>query len=139
MALTNVQLVNLAIGNTPNNPYYPLLTEEDITSILESTNDDVNAAIKRAANSAYMYIISIPTREKIGDIELYNTYASEYRQALSTLLTSSDYALPIGLMPYAGGISEADYVANERSGDRYLSNISKAIKDTERKPYWWVI
>jgi hypothetical protein len=138
MALTNIQLVNLAIGNTPNNPYYPLLTDEDIESILESTDDDVNAAIKRAANSAYMYIISIPTREKIGDIELYNTYASEYRLALGRLLSSTDYTLPVGIMPYAGGISEADYVSNKRNGDRHLSKISKAIEDTERNPYWWI-
>jgi hypothetical protein len=138
MALTNIELVNLAIGNTPNNPYYPLLTEDDIESILESTNDDINAAIKRAANSAYMYIISIPTREKIGDIELYNTYASEYRLALGRLLTSTDYTLPMGIMPYAGGISESDYIANVNNSDRHLSKISQAIKDAERNPYWWV-
>lgn len=136
MALTDVELVNLSIGNTPSNPYYPILSEVEVQSILDSVDGDVHLAVKKAASNASFVVISIPNREKIGDIEMWNEYSKNYLLALRNLLEDNSYTLPKGLMPYAGGIHSDDFNRAEMDRNRNQSKIAEVVRVTRRKVGW---
>lgn len=136
MALTDVELVNLSIGNTPSNPYYPILSNREVQSILDSVDGDVHLATRKAANNASFVIISIPNREKIGDIEMWNEYSKNYLMALRNILEDNSYTLPNGLMPYAGGIHSEDYCKTEMDRNRNQSKIAGVVRTTRRKVGW---
>ena len=134
MSLSDVELVNLSIGNTTANPYYPILTDVEVQSILDSVDGDVHLATKKAASNASFIIISIPNREKIGDIEIWNEYSRNYLVALNNIIKDDSYVLPKGLMPYAVGIDNADYHKNDRSVSRHKSSLARVVANT--KNFW---
>lgn len=130
MALSDIEIVNIAIGNTRQNPYYPVLTEEEVEAILDSVDGDVLLATKKAAQAAMFVVISIPSREKIGDIEIWNEYSANYLSALKQVVSDSSYTLPKGLMPYAGGIDKADFISNSCNPARKSSELAETVRET---------
>lgn len=131
MALSDIEIVNIAIGNTRQNPYYPVLSEEEVEAILDSVDGDVLLATKKAAQAAMFVVISIPSREKIGDIEIWNEYSSNYLSALKQVVSDSSYTLPKGLMPYAGGIDKADFLSNACNPNRKSSELAETVRETK--------
>lgn len=133
MALSDVELVNLAIGNTKANPYYPILTDEEVQAILDSVDGNIALASKRAATNASFVVISIPNREKIGDIEIWNEYSRNYIEALKNVINDQTYLLPNGMMPYAGGIENSDFIEAKRDPNRHAGGLVNVIDVTRRR------
>lgn len=122
----------MSIGNTESNPYYPILSDKEVQAILDSVNSDLNAAIKKAAISASFHVISIPNREKIGDIEIWNEYSRNYLEALKTIIEDNSYLMPKGMMPYAGGIHNDDFYKTKNSPNRHAGTLADVVRKTGR-------
>lgn len=135
MSLSDVDLVNLAIGNTTANPYYPILTDDEVQAILDSVDGDIHSATKKAASNASFVVISIPNREKIGDIEMWNEYSRNYLEALKNILQDNSYLMPKGMMPYAGGIHNIDFNKSEMNPNRHASSLARVVRQTKRKTF----
>jgi hypothetical protein len=101
MALTPVQQVNLLIGNVPSNPFYPIFTDEEIQQFLDLTNQNVYAAARMAAISASFTIAGYSSRERTGDIEVWNDYAKNYLAALGNFINNPTFIIPPGLFPWS--------------------------------------
>lgn len=125
MALTPVEQVRLLIGDTPSSPFYPLYTDEEIQQFLDLNNNNVIAAARMAAISASFILAGWNTRERTGDIEVWNSLSTQYLKALDNFLDNPVVDLPNGMMPYAGGISWADVCANNLSPDNVRSKLTK--------------
>jgi hypothetical protein len=118
MALTDIEKVRLLIGDVPNSPFYQLFTDEEIQEFLDLSGGNVLQAARMAAIAASMQIAGYNTRERTGDIEVWNSLSTQYLKALQNLIdTPTAYTLPNGLMPYAAGISWADVCANDQNPD----------------------
>jgi len=101
MALTPVQQVNLLIMNVPSNPFYPIFSDEEIQQFLDLNNQNVYAAAKMAAISASFAIAGYNTRERTGDIEVWNDYSKNYLTALGNFINNPSTLMPMGLMPWS--------------------------------------
>lgn len=101
MALTPVQQVNLLIMNVSSNPFYPIFSDEEIQQFLDLNNQNVYAAAKMAAISASFAIAGYSTRERTGDIEVWNDYSKNYLTALGNFINNPSTLIPVGLMPWS--------------------------------------
>lgn len=101
MALTPVEQVNLLIGNTPSNPFYPIFSDEEIQQFLDMTNQNVYQAARMAAIAASMTIAGYNTREETGDILVWNDYAKNYLAALANFIKNPAFIIPDGLFPWS--------------------------------------
>lgn len=123
MSLSDVDAVRLRIGLfNPQNPFYNLITDEEIQYWLDYTGS-VETASQRAAYCCLLALSSTPTRERVGDVEVWNDIANAYRKALELIANpspGSNYLLS-GLQPYAAGISWKDIVANRADPDTVQS------------------
>ena len=118
MALTDVEVVRLLIGDTPTSPFYQLFTDEEIQQFLDLNGGNVRQASRMAAIAASMQLAGWNTRESTGDISVWNELSTAYLKALDNFINdSSSASIPNGLMPYAGGISWADVNANNANPD----------------------
>ena len=118
MALTDVEVVRLLIGDTPTSPFYQLFTDEEIQQFLDLNGGNVRQASRMAAIAASMQLAGWTSRERVGDIEVWSSLSTQYLKALENLINdSSSASIPNGLMPYAGGISYADIWANNANPD----------------------
>lgn len=135
MALTPEETVRLLIGDIAASPFYPLFTAEEIQQFLDLNGQNIRQAARMAAISASMLLAGYNTREITGDIHVYNEVSSQYRRALENFINDSSSAnLPNGLMPYASGISWADFNANNNNPDNIRSPLTQIkICDTD----WW--
>ena len=120
MALTDVEKVRLLIGDTGGSPFYPLFSDEEIQFFLDSYGG-VAEASKVAAISASFQLAAWNTKERTGDIEVWNELSKQYLKALENLIGKAGGGgttiIPNGLMPYAGGISWDDVNANNTNPD----------------------
>lgn len=127
MALTDVEAVRLRIGlSNPDNPFYNIITDEEIEYWIEYTGS-VEIASQRAAYCCMLALASIPTRERVGDVEVWNDISNAYRKALQEIANpnpGSSYLLS-GLQPYAAGISWEDILANVSDPDVVQSVLNK--------------
>lgn len=101
MALTPVEQVNLLIGNTVSNPFYPILSEEEVQQFLDLNGQNVYQAARMAAISVSMIIPSYNTREMTGEIEVWNDYAKNYLAALANFINNPTVLIPMNLMPWS--------------------------------------
>lgn len=126
MALTDVKKLRLLIGDTDGSPFYPLFSDIEIQFFLDSYGS-VAEASKIAAISASFQLAAWNTRERTGDIEVWNELSKQYLKALENLIGGGGgggtTTIPNGLMPYAGGISWADVNANNAN----LDNVRPAL------------
>ena len=112
MAITPIDQVRNLIGDTPASPFYPQLSDEQIQGFLDLTGGNILAAARYAAISISMTIASYNTREKAGNIEVWNEYARNYLDALKNLISNPGNIIPGGLMPWS---------ANKGCGNKLLS------------------
>jgi len=126
MALTDVEIVRLLIGDTPTSPFYQLFTDEEIQQFLDMNGGNVMQAARMAAIAASMQLAGWTTRERTGDIEVWSSLSTQYLKALENLINdSSSASIPNGLMPYASGISWADMCANNANPDNVRSPLTQ--------------
>ena len=126
MALTDVEIVRLLIGDVPSSPFYQLFTDEEIQQFLDLNGGNVRQAARMAAIAASMQLAGWTTRERTGDIEVWSSLSTQYLKALENLINdSSSASIPNGLMPYASGISWADMCANNANPDNVRSPLTQ--------------
>ena len=126
MALTDVEVVRLLIGDTPTSPFYQLFTDEEIQQFLDLNGGNVRQASRMAAIAASMQLAGWNTRESTGDISVWNELSTAYLKALDNFINdSSSASIPNGLMPYASGISWADMCANNANPDNVRSPLTQ--------------
>lgn len=126
MALTDVQVVRLLIGDTPTSPFYQLFTDEEIQQFLDLNGGNVRQAARMAAIAASMQLAGWTSRERSGDLEVWSNLSTQYLKALENLINDSSAGnLPNGLMPYASGISWDDICANNANPDNVRSPLTK--------------
>ena len=126
MALTDVEVVRLLIGDTPTSPFYQLFTDEEIQQFLDLNGGNVRQASRMAAIAASMQLAGWSTRESTGDISVWNELSTAYLKALDNFINdSSSASIPNGLMPYASGISWADMCANNANPDNVRSPLTQ--------------
>ena len=126
MALTDVEVVRLLIGDTPTSPFYQLFTDEEIQQFLDLNGGNVRQASRMAAIAASMQLAGWNTRETTGDISVWNELSTAYLKALDNFINdSSSASIPNGLMPYASGISWADMCANNANPDNVRSPLTQ--------------
>lgn len=101
MALSLVEQVNLLIGNTVSNPFYPIFSSEEIQQFLDLNNQNVYQAARMAAIAASMTISGYNTREETGDLSVWNDYAKNYLAALGNFINNPTVLIPMGLMPWS--------------------------------------
>lgn len=101
MAMSPVDQVNLLIGNTLGNPFYPIFSTEEIQQFLDLNNQNVYQAARMAAISASFVISGFSSREEVGDISVWNDYAKNYLAALGNFINNPTVLIPLGLMPWS--------------------------------------
>ena len=77
MALTDVEVVRLLIGDTPTSPFYQLFTDEEIQQFLDMNGGNVMQAARMAAIAASMQLAGWTTRERTGDIEVWSSLSTQ--------------------------------------------------------------
>ena len=117
MALTPIEQIKLLIGDLPVSAFYPLFTDIEYQQFLDMNSQDVYSAVKMAAITGSLIIAAYPTRERVGEVEVWNALSSNYLKALGYLITNPTQNIPNGLMPWAGGISKADMCTNNLNPD----------------------
>lgn len=128
MALTLIEQVRLMVGDVGDTP---ILTDEDYQFLLDKYDDSVRRAALDAAQAILFQLASYPTRERTGDIEVWNEWANAYRKALELFITNPAYSIPSAIA-YAGGISKSDMKANDLDNDNVQKKIYQGISDGER-------
>ena len=126
MALTDVEIVRLLIGDVPSSPFYQLFTDEEIQQFLDLNGGNVRQAARMAAIAASMQLAGWNTRETTGDISVWNELSTAYLKALDNFINdSSSASIPNGLMPYASGISWVDVNTNNANPDNVRSPLTQ--------------
>lgn len=101
-----ISLTRLFVGDVVASPFYPIFSDDEIGSILESQGWNLKKGIRWTAISASMYFAQLPSRERVDVLEEWNTVAQQYQKALQDLIGDNSIgSLDNGLMPYFGGIS----------------------------------
>lgn len=126
MALTDIEKVRILIGDVPTSPFYQIFTDDEIQAFLDLAGGNVLQAARTAAIAASMQLAGWNTRERTGDIEVWNSLSTQYLKALENLIDDSgSSSLPNGLMPYASGISWSDICANNNNPDNVRSKLTQ--------------
>lgn len=115
-----IQMVRMLIGDVPNSPFYPLFEDNDIYNFLEMVGGSVREAARYAAISGAMQLAGFSTRERTGNIEVWNDLSKNYIRALELMLQNQDKEIPSGLMPWLAGQSKRELCAIKSSKD-YLT------------------
>lgn len=117
MPLTDVEAVNMLVGNTPDNIFYPMLEEEEVEYLLQFKGGNIIEAAKMAASAISFKLATTNNKERVGDTEIWNDAGKNYRLALQEFLKETKNTLPNGVMPWAAGISKSEMLANMNNPD----------------------
>lgn len=119
-----VALIRLLIGDVPTSPFYPLFSNVELESFLELVGGNVKEAARYAAISGAMQLAGWSTRERTGNVEVWNDLGKNYLKALELLLQNQDKEIPSGLMPWLAGQSRAELCAIKSSSDYLTPNLT---------------
>ena len=120
-----IDLVRIYCGDTETSPFYPVLTDEEIGSILEYRGWDVKKGISDCAIAASMQFAQMTYRERTGDIEVWNNVSLQYQKALQDLIADNNIgSLGVGLKPYFGGISWCEVGKINNNPDQVRSSLT---------------
>lgn len=101
MALTPVQQVRFLIGLGEGSPFYSLVSDEEIQWALDRSNGDILAAARIVAISLSFQLSGWSTRERTGDIEVWNSVSTSFMAALKNFITDPTILIPSSLMPWS--------------------------------------
>mgnify|MGYP000101909195 CR=1 FL=1 len=123
MALTNIEAVNIMIGNKEGMAFYPLFTDDEITYFLSLNADSVLQTARMASTFAAAQIAGLNTREVYGDVEFWNEAAKRYIEASKLLISMIDKTAMKNAMPYAAGLTKSDVAKYRTNTDMILVNV----------------
>lgn len=128
MALTPIEEVRLLVGDFGDPE---ILTDEDYQYFLDKYDGNVNRAAQDAARSIMFYLARWNTRERTGDIEVWNDWANAYRKALESFINDPNFNVP-NAIAYAGGTSKQDMLVNDSTQDNVRMKLYQGISDGKR-------
>jgi len=115
-----VDRIRLNVGDIWDDIEY--LTDADYQYFLDAANGNENRATMDAVR-AILFKLTRMTRERTGDIEVYGgDWFSNYMKALQLILKDPNIAISLAV-PYAGGISRSDMLANRNDPDNFRIGI----------------
>lgn len=126
MALTLIEQVRLTVGDYSED--MQILPDETYQWFLDKNENNVNRSALEAARCILMELTKIPTRERTGNIEVWNEWANAYRKALLEMIRNPALFLSVPV-PYAGGISKSDMRTNDANNDNVRPVIYRGIQD----------
>lgn len=140
-----IYLARLYIADTETSPFYQIFTDEEIGSILEYRDWNLQKAIRDLAIAASMQFAQMTYRERTGDIEVWNNVSLQYQKALQDLINDNNIlSLGNGIKPYFGGISwcEAQKINGNpdqlRSGLTWESHTIPTVGGTSTPGQMWL-
>ena len=128
MALTPIEEVRLLTGDF-GDPQ--ILTDEDYQYFLDKYDGNVRRASLDAARAILFYLARWPTKERTGDLEVWNDWANAYRKALEAFIKDPNFNVP-NAIAYAGGTSKADMRSNDANNDNVRQQIYQGFSDGVR-------
>lgn len=128
-APTLIEQVRLNVGD--NNPEFQILPDDVYEWLLTKYNSNVNRSSLDAARYILFELPKIPTRERTGQIEVWNEWANAYRRALELFIKDPNLSLST-FMPYAGGISKEDMYLNDIDNDNVRPELHKGFSHGTR-------
>jgi hypothetical protein len=130
-ALPLIEQVRLNVGD--NSPDFQILPDDTYDFLLSKYKNNVNRSSLDAARYILFELTKFPTRERTGQIEVWNEWANAYRKALELFIKDPNLTLSVA-MPYAGGISKQDMFENDANNDNVRPSIYKGFSRGTR-PY----
>src|SRR5574344_809046 len=101
-----INLTRIYTGAIIASPFYPIFSDEEIGSILESQGWNLRKGIRWTAISASMYFAQVPSRERVEVLEEEHTVAQQDQKALKDRINDTSISsIEDGLMHYIGGDS----------------------------------
>lgn len=128
MALTLIEQVRWRYGDTPVNPFYPVLSDEEISDSLSKFNNNVDSAVQECAQAAAFYMACRNNREYVGEVEIWNEAGKNYKEVLKTLIAGFKGKIPNGVMPYAAGVSLSDIDSSFSDPDKPIPALTAAVR-----------
>lgn len=104
MALTPVEQVRFLIGLGPNSPFYQYVSDQEIEWALEQNDNNIYQAARLVAVSLSFELAGVSTRERTGDIEVWNSVSTTYLAALNSFIRDPNITIPRNLMPWSSSI-----------------------------------
>lgn len=123
-APTLIEQVRLNVGDYSTE--FQILPDDVYQFLLDKYNNNVNRSSIDAARYILFELPKIPTRERTGQIEVWNEWANAYRRALEMFLKDPNLSLS-NFMPYAGGISKMDMYLNDVDNDNVRPALYKGF------------
>jgi hypothetical protein len=96
---------------------FEILDDDTYNYFISKYPNDETAAAIAAAKVIRFQIARTPTRETAGKYEVWSDFAALYTAALADLISGTDGSSLFVGMPYAGGISRQDMIANNMNSD----------------------
>lgn len=132
-----IAIMKLVIGDVPNNPFYPMFTDDEYQAFLDYNNGVVSRAIRMAAVGAAMMLSTINYKEMVGDEQIWSNVSRDYQKALQALISEDTINnLPDGMMPYASGISLKDMLKNNWDWDNVRPELTRINNDMHRNIFF---
>lgn len=113
MALTLVEQVRFLIGLGEGSPFAGLVTDEEIEWALERTNNNVVEAARIVAISLSFQLSGWSTRERTGDLEIWNSVSTSYMAALKNFINDPGVLIPQGLLPWSANTCSSKLMSIE--------------------------
>lgn len=97
---------------------FEILDDATYQYFLDKNDGDVNKAAIDAAKLIRFQIAKAPYRERAGQYEVWDKFADLYTAALNDLIDGDNGLASFVPIPWAGGISKSDMLANRMNPDR---------------------
>ena len=123
-APTLIEQVRLNVGDT--DAEFQILPDDTYQWLLDKYSNNVNRSSLDAAKFILFELTKFPTRERTGQIEVWNEWVNAYRKALELFIKDPNLTTMVP-MPYAGGISKSDMKANDSSDDNVRPELYKGF------------
>lgn len=124
-----IDRVRLAVGDIWDD--MEMLTDADYQYFLDRNDGNENRATMDAIK-AILFKLARMTRERTGDIEVYGgEWFSNYYKMLLLLLKDPNASISLAV-PYAGGISKSDMIANDMNCDNVVREINLGYAQSRR-------
>lgn len=113
-ATNPIDRVRLLVGDVFTD--FEILDDNTYQYLLDKYSGNETLAAIAAAKIIRFQIAKAPTRERAGNYEVWSEFAKLYSAALDDLINDGETSLYVGI-PYAGGISHQDMMANNCNRD----------------------
>lgn len=129
VSLSPIEEVKVMVGDIGQTP---ILTDDTYQYFLDKYSGSVKRASVDAAKTIMYFLTRMPTRERTGDIEVWNNWSRDYMAALKLFL--KDAALnSFNPIAYAGGVSKRDMFSNDANSDNVRPRLYKGFSVGKRE------